>query len=135
MHQVWRAQKSSCQEEYKIHLKESSSKIWKRCSFHNSFKSLNLGCHHPHTFTRIYFSIQMQCLINWIRFITCTHIKFNMQIDWHIGWYDMNVGHHSLKDQFHRVRWMPNTFPSCNIASELRLRVDRSMLIFVNFNF
>ena len=45
---------------------KSTSKIWKTCLFHNSFKSLSLGYHHTHTFTRIYFSIQMQCLINWI---------------------------------------------------------------------
>ena len=43
------------------------SKTWKRCLFNNSFKLLNLGYHHTHTFTRIYFSIQMKCLINWIR--------------------------------------------------------------------
>ena len=35
----------------------------------------------------------------------------------------MNVNHHSLEDRFHRVRWVPNTFPPCNIAFELRLRV------------
>ena len=46
---------------------KSTSKIWKKCLFHSSFKSLNLGCHHPHTFIRVYFSIQMSCLINWIR--------------------------------------------------------------------
>ena len=46
----------------------------------------------------------------------------------------MNVGHHSLEDQFHRARWVPNTFPSCNITSELKLRVDRPMFILVIFN-
>ena len=44
-----------------------TSKTWKICLFNNYFKFLNLGNHHPHTFTRIYFSIQMRCLINWIR--------------------------------------------------------------------
>ena len=47
----------------------------------------------------------------------------------------MNVGYHSLEDQFHMARWVPNTFPSYNIASELRSRVDRLMFIFVIFNF
>ena len=47
----------------------------------------------------------------------------------------MNVGHHSLVDQFHQARWVPNTFPPGNIASELRSRVDKSMLIHVIFNF
>ena len=61
---------------------KSTSRIWKICLFNNSFKSLNLRYHHSRTFTRIYFSIQMQYLINWIRVITCTHFKFNMQIDW-----------------------------------------------------
>ena len=114
---------------------KSTSKIWKTCLFSNSFKSLNLGYHYPHIFTRVYFSIQMSCLINWIRvYHVHTHIKFNMQIDWwHIRWYDMNVGHHSIKDQFHWTRWMPQTFPSCNIASKLRSRVDKSMLIHVIF--
>ena len=47
----------------------------------------------------------------------------------------MNVRHHSLEDQFDWARWVPNTFPPCNIAFELRLRVDRPMLIFIIFNF
>ena len=38
----------------------------------------------------------------------------------------MNVGNHNLEDQSHWVRWVPNTFPPCNIAFELRFRVDRS---------
>ena len=113
---------------------KSISKIEKTCLFNNSFKTLNLGYHHPHTFTRIYFSIRIQCLINWIRVITCTHFKFNMQIDWyHIGWCDMNVGHRSLEDRFHRVRWVPNTFPPCNIASKLKSRVSRSNAYTCNF--
>ena len=49
---------------------KSTSKIWKTCLFHNSFKSLNLGYYHTHTFTKIYFSIQMQYLINWIRVLS-----------------------------------------------------------------
>ena len=115
---------------------KSISKIWKTCLFNNSFKFMNLGYHHIHTFTRIYFSIQMQCLINWIRVITCTHFKFNMQINWyHIGWCDMNVDHHNLKDWFHWVRWVPNTFPPCNIASKLKSRVCRSNAYPYNFNF
>ena len=47
----------------------------------------------------------------------------------------MNVGHYNLEDRFHRARWVPNTFPSCNIASELRSRVDRPMFILIIFNF
>ena len=47
----------------------------------------------------------------------------------------MNVGHYSLKDWFHQARWVPNTFPPCNIASELRSKVDRPVLILVIFNF
>ena len=47
----------------------------------------------------------------------------------------MNVGHHSLEDMFNKVRWVPNTFPPCNIAFELRSKIDRSMLILVIFNF
>ena len=47
----------------------------------------------------------------------------------------MNVDHHSLEDQFHQIRWVPNTFPPCNIVSELRSRVDRPMFILVIFNF
>ena len=43
----------------------------------------------------------------------------------------MNVGHHSLEDRFHQATWVPNTFPSCNIASELRSRVDKPMFILV----
>ena len=46
----------------------------------------------------------------------------------------MNVGHHSLEDRFHQARWVPNTFPSCNIASELRLRVSRSNAYPCNFS-
>ena len=46
---------------------KSTSKIWKPCLFNNSFKFLNLGYHHPQTLIRVYFSIQMSCLINWIR--------------------------------------------------------------------
>ena len=47
----------------------------------------------------------------------------------------MNVGHHSLEDQFHQARWVPNTFPSYNIASELKSKVDRPIFILVIFNF
>ena len=47
----------------------------------------------------------------------------------------MNVGHHNLENQFHWERWVPNTFPPCNITSELRSKIDRSMLILVIFNF
>ena len=47
----------------------------------------------------------------------------------------MNVGHHNLEDQFHQARWVPNTFPPCNIAPELRSRFDRPMFILVIFNF
>ena len=47
----------------------------------------------------------------------------------------MNVGQHSLEDQFHRARWVPNTFPSYNIAFELRSRVDRPMFILIIFTF
>ena len=46
----------------------------------------------------------------------------------------MNVDHHSLEDRFHRARWVPNTFPPCNIASELRLRVRRSNAYPYNFS-
>ena len=46
----------------------------------------------------------------------------------------MNVDHHSLEDRFHRARWVPNTFPPCNIASELRLRVSRSNAYPYNFS-
>ena len=45
----------------------------------------------------------------------------------------MNVGYHSLENQFHRVRWVPNTFPSCNVASELRSRVSKSSTYLCNF--
>ena len=38
----------------------------------------------------------------------------------------MNAGHHSLEDRFYWARWVPNTFPLCNIVSELKLRVSRS---------
>ena len=48
---------------------------------------------------------------------------------------NMNVGHYNLEDRFHRVRWVPNTFPSCNIASELISRVDRPLFILIIFNF
>ena len=51
------------------------------------------------------------------------------------GRYNITIGHHNLEDQFHWVRWVPIIFLSCNITSELRSRVDRSMLIHVNFNF
>ena len=47
----------------------------------------------------------------------------------------MNVGHYSLEDRFRHAWWVPITFPPCNIASELRSRVDRPMLILVIFNF
>ena len=47
----------------------------------------------------------------------------------------MNVGHHNLEDRFHRARWVPNTFPSCNIASELRSRVNKSNAYPCNFQF
>ena len=47
----------------------------------------------------------------------------------------MNVGHHSLEDRFHRARWVPNTFPSCNVASELKSRVSRSNVYPCNFQF
>ena len=47
----------------------------------------------------------------------------------------MNVGHHSLEDWFHWARWVPNTFPPFNIASELRSRVSRLTLIHVIFQF
>ena len=46
----------------------------------------------------------------------------------------MNVGHYSLEDQFHRVRWLANTFSPCNIVSELRLRVSRSNAYPCNFS-
>ena len=60
---------------------KSTQKIWKTCLFHNSFKSSNLGYHNPHTFIGIYFSIQMQCLISWIRVCHIhTHIKFNIKL-------------------------------------------------------
>ena len=112
-----------------------TGKIWKMCLFHNSFKFLNLGYHHPHTFTRIYFLIQMQYLINWIRIYHMHTHKFNLQIDWPIGWYNMNVDHHNLEDQFHRTRWVPNTFPPCNIASKFRSRLSRSNAHPYNFRF
>ena len=47
----------------------------------------------------------------------------------------MNIGHHSLEDQFYRARWVPNTFPPYNIASELRSRVSRSNAYPCNFQF
>ena len=47
----------------------------------------------------------------------------------------MNVDHHSLEDRFHWAKWVPNTFLPCNIAFELRSKIDRSMLILVIFNF
>ena len=47
----------------------------------------------------------------------------------------MNVSYHNLEDRFHWVRWMPNTFPPCNIASELRSRVSRSNDYPCNFQF
>ena len=115
---------------------KSISKIWKTYLFYNSLKSLNLGYHHPYTFTRIYFSIQMQWLIKGIMVYHMHTHSIQHAIDWqHIRWYDMNVGPHSLEDRFYRVRWVPNTFPSCNTASKLRLRVDIPMLILVIFNF
>ena len=47
----------------------------------------------------------------------------------------MNVSHHSLEDRFHWAGWVPNTFSPCNIASELRSKVDRPMFILIIFNF
>ena len=38
------------------------------------------------------------------------------------------------EDRFHRARWVPNTFPPCNIASELRSRVSRSNAYPCNFS-
>ena len=47
----------------------------------------------------------------------------------------MNVGHHSLEDWFHWARWVPNTFPPFNIASELKSKVSRSNVYLCNFLF
>ena len=47
----------------------------------------------------------------------------------------MNVDHHSLEDRFHQARWVPNAFPPCNIASELKSRVSRSNAYPCNFLF
>ena len=47
----------------------------------------------------------------------------------------MKVGHRSLKDWFHRARWVPNTFPPYNITFELRSRVSRANAYPCNFNF
>ena len=46
----------------------------------------------------------------------------------------MNAGHHSLEDRFHQARWVPNTFPPCNIVFELRSRVNRSNAYPCNFS-
>ena len=36
-------------------LKSTSKNMKKKCLFNNSFKFLNLGYHHLHTFTKVYF--------------------------------------------------------------------------------
>ena len=46
----------------------------------------------------------------------------------------MNVGRYSLKDWFHRVRWVLNTFPPYNIASEFRSRVSKLNAYPCNFS-